>query len=568
MSASPQLSKVPATQSGAERRRSRRRSVVDEQIVTVTLDGDNGGLVLDLAENGLAVQAVAALQQGKATELFFLLPETGVPIRAHGEVRWAEPSGRAGIRLLAFSEGSSAHIVAALQAPPAPVSAAHPQTPAASPSPVLDVDALEREIAARSLDGDRALSFIAERARELTSASGLAIALGSAQEMICRAAAGAAPPLGARLQSGSGLSGECVRTGRMVRCDDTQADSRVDAEVCRQLDLRSAVLVPVTGSGGLCGVLEIFSNRPRAFASDDIRRFEQLAKLMVKLVDVPAPTVAAVIPVAEPAVPEIARNAAPSHAEEDFVSFAEPGDAEAPRLAWRPYKIAVAGIGAAVILALAAWGYLHLRQAAPPAAFAPAVAPVTAAPAPPAETSSQPEAAQLSTAPAASDPTPTPPKEVKPAAKPAVVMTEAMDIPELPQVTHSKASDPVAPPMLVSATEPVPDLAAPRGLPSEPRQSAGGMVPGRLLHRVDPAYPELARQRHIGGTVVLNAIIRPDGRVGTVAVVSGNPLLAHAAVEAVRQWRYEPFRLHGSAVQAEATIRLKFNPELRMRSDR
>jgi protein TonB len=87
-------------------------------------------------------------------------------------------------------------------------------------------------------------------------------------------------------------------------------------------------------------------------------------------------------------------------------------------------------------------------------------------------------------------------------------------------------------------------------------------VAGRLLQRVDPVYPELARRAHIGGTVVLNAVIRPDGKVGSVEVASGNPLLARAAADAVRQWRYEPFRLNGSAVQAAATIRLNFNPNL------
>src|SRR5512142_862237 len=100
MSASPQLSKVgtPAKPS-AERRRHPRRAIVDEQIVTVTLDADNGGLVLDLAEDGVAVQAVPPLQKGKATATSSVPPEGG-GIRAPGEVRWAEPSGRAGTRLL------------------------------------------------------------------------------------------------------------------------------------------------------------------------------------------------------------------------------------------------------------------------------------------------------------------------------------------------------------------------------------------------------------------------------------------------------------------------------------
>jgi protein TonB len=47
-----------------------------------------------------------------------------------------------------------------------------------------------------------------------------------------------------------------------------------------------------------------------------------------------------------------------------------------------------------------------------------------------------------------------------------------------------------------------------------------------------------------------------------VEVISGSPMLARAAVDAVRQWKYEPFRLNGAAIQAEASIRLDFNPEV------
>jgi protein TonB len=145
------------------------------------------------------------------------------------------------------------------------------------------------------------------------------------------------------------------------------------------------------------------------------------------------------------------------------------------------------------------------------------------------------------------------------AEKPASVVGE-LAMRELPAATP--ATDPAAPPPIVTSAA-APEFSVPAAQPALSKQPAtSGVVPGRLVHRVNPEYPDLARRAHIGGEVVLSAIIRSDGKVGTVEVISGNPLLARAAVDAVRQWRYEPSRLDGSAVQSEAVIHLKFDPTI------
>ncbi len=586
MSASPQLSKAPGPI--AERRRSPRRSIVEEQIVAVTLDSDNGGLMIDLAENGVAVQAVTPLQTGKTTEMAFALGERRVPIRAHGVVRWAEPSGRAGIRLLAFSEGSSADIRAALLEPPImPPVVDRPAPAALEPSPGFDLDSLQKEIA--GLEREPALGRLAERTREMVSASGLAIALGSREQMICRASTGAAPTVGVRLQSESGLSGECVRTGLLVRCDDTESDPRVDAEVCRQLDLRSAVLVPILDSGEMRGVLEVFSNRPHAFASDDIRRFERLSELIAEImrepvvapITAPTPVTAASVapasvtpapvapapvtsapvtrsapvlpaPVPAPAVPQ---GKAPEPLTE---IFQQPSSRAFSEILASPAIKASAALLVALVLAVVGWSVLRHRPPAPPAPQIAATAPAAAA-VPAVDTP-----AQIAPAPAASAPSTKPAKSSKETKESKVAEesdnaspAEELAIRELPAAT-SAATDPAAPPALSSAGS-LPNFSVPTAQPAGLRVG-GTVVPGKLVRRVNPEYPDIARRAHIGGIVVLNAVIRPDGNVGTVQVVSGNPLLARAAVEAVRQWRYEPARLDGTAVQTEASIRLNFNP--------
>lgn len=96
--------------------------------------------------------------------------------------------------------------------------------------------------------------------------------------------------------------------------------------------------------------------------------------------------------------------------------------------------------------------------------------------------------------------------------------------------------------------------------PKPPRmiRTSEGVQSAMLIHRVEPLYPPFARTAHISGTVELRAIIGRDGRVNSVEVLSGNPLLARAAIEAVRQWRYRPTILDGEAVEVETRITVNF----------
>lgn len=85
------------------------------------------------------------------------------------------------------------------------------------------------------------------------------------------------------------------------------------------------------------------------------------------------------------------------------------------------------------------------------------------------------------------------------------------------------------------------------------------MKPLHLTHRVDPVYPQSARAAHITGTVVVAATIGKDGRVKDAKIVSSPDVsLSAAALDAVRQWRYEPFTLNGQAYEVNTQIRLEF----------
>lgn len=85
-----------------------------------------------------------------------------------------------------------------------------------------------------------------------------------------------------------------------------------------------------------------------------------------------------------------------------------------------------------------------------------------------------------------------------------------------------------------------------------------GVSQGLLIHQVKPTYPPLARQARIQGAVVLQALIAKDGTIQNLHVVSGHPMLAPAAVEAVKQWRYKPYFLNGEPVEVETQITVNF----------
>jgi protein TonB len=85
-----------------------------------------------------------------------------------------------------------------------------------------------------------------------------------------------------------------------------------------------------------------------------------------------------------------------------------------------------------------------------------------------------------------------------------------------------------------------------------------GVIQGMLLHRVQPAYPPLARQARIQGQVTLQAEISRDGSIQNLHVIAGHPMLVPSALEAVKQWKYRPYILNEETVEVETTITVNF----------
>ncbi|MEP6644486.1 MAG: energy transducer TonB, partial [Acidobacteriaceae bacterium] len=85
-----------------------------------------------------------------------------------------------------------------------------------------------------------------------------------------------------------------------------------------------------------------------------------------------------------------------------------------------------------------------------------------------------------------------------------------------------------------------------------------GVTQGLVLHKVQPPYPPLARQARIQGSVTLQAEISKDGSIQNLRLISGHPMLAPSAIEAVKQWKYKPYILNGEPVEVETTITVNF----------
>jgi protein TonB len=108
----------------------------------------------------------------------------------------------------------------------------------------------------------------------------------------------------------------------------------------------------------------------------------------------------------------------------------------------------------------------------------------------------------------------------------------------------------------IGPPRPVEPATVPRS--KRPISIGGAVMEAMLVRRVEPAYPRIALLARISGSVVLRAVIAKDGAIDSLRVESGNAILANAALEAVRQWRYRPTLLDGEPVEVETLITVSF----------
>jgi TonB family protein len=419
---------------------------------------------------------------------------------------------------------------------------------------------------------DLVLNELVVRAAEATLASSAALALLRGGEMVCRAATGhLAPDLGVPLNTRDGLSGACFQTRQPQLSVDTEFDPRVDPVISRTVGIRSILIVPVFDGNDknsqFAGVLEVFSPSPAAFSdkhqkllegfAEECARVRRAASELSQRKPAAALVPSAVVPSALVASDLIPLKLAPS----DLV-------ATSPVPASRSYEAWTLVLGALAILATISVSFLigsrigwlrptriasgsHISQPMP----------VNSAPAEPIESpakSGATKSAATKSTTAASVQSPAAPTadelvvyekgKVVFRMKPASTKPDrAMRHQPMPDGAKQDSD------AIVEASS-VTKVAASQSVWLSPEQAET-----LLIGRVEPEYPSDALAAHRSGDVVLEVQVAEDGSVSNIRTLSGDPLLAGAAAEAVHNWRYQPYRQHDHPAQFQTDVTLSFS---------
>ena len=280
-----------------------------------SFDGVTGGMILDLSEEGMAMQSQAPIEAHSIVPLHLSLGEPTAYLETTGYVAWADALGRAGVRFSELPDKSRERLRDWLTANAYAPSWKAPRwvvrdsvfagdsngSVTATTGVALNLDAdpepdeeslsslaapvsttVQYEFKSLAGDLNSALTLIASRACSITRGTGAAVALVGDLGMTCRAVAGSnVPPIGALVDIENGFTGECVRAGRGLRCDNAESDPRVDAEACRRLGVRSILAAPVQYERDLVGLVEVFAIWPYAFDEGDLAVVERLAQTVV-----------------------------------------------------------------------------------------------------------------------------------------------------------------------------------------------------------------------------------------------------------------------------------------------
>ena len=290
---------------GRERRRTVRHKLPHHAGVRVDFPSSHSprsGEIADLSEEGIGLRNLPDLAKDEKISLSFDLSPGRGTLEVLGRVIWSD-SGCSGLQFVdvqpeqrmrvreslsrvATNQIGDLSQSTAAEAVPDDYPALEPPLIPEYTALLAAVEAVRREVQALHPDVDAALQLVAERARSLTQATGAAIALSGGEDLICRATSGSgAPSLGALLQAGSGFSGECIRTGELLYCRDSDHDPRVHRENSSALGVRSMVAAPIRSGAIVIGLLEAFSPQADIFTESDKVVLQRLAEIVGDTVD-------------------------------------------------------------------------------------------------------------------------------------------------------------------------------------------------------------------------------------------------------------------------------------------
>ncbi len=404
---------------------------------------------------------------------------------------------------------------------------------------------------------DLVLNELVVRAAAATHATAAALALLRGDEMVCRAATGhPAPGLGIPLNPRDGLSGACLKTRQPQLSVDTEFDPRVDPAIAHRLGIRSILIVPIftvrtldSGDSNppLTGVLEVFSASPAAFSDSDQKLLAGFAEECARIRQT-----AIEIGKRQPAV------ASHEFIRPDFMAaIARP----ARRPFYQGWTLALGGLAILATIAVSfligsriAWlrppqptSTSQIEQPNPTNSPLPEPVKSAAAAKSPATKPARAFPAKTAAAPAADELVVYEKGKVVFRMKPAPAKPVSDSVVEASSTAKSGATKAGATKTATTMTAPSPNVWL------SPAQAEA-----RLLGRTEPQYPSEALAAHRSGDVVLEVQVAEDGSVSGIRTLSGDPVLAAAATEAVRNWRYRPYRQQNHPAQFQTDVTLSF----------
>ena len=478
--------------------------------------------------------------------------------------------------------------------------------------PLPDLALLLEQHASAGFPPDLALDLVLNelvvRAADATQATAAALALIRGDQMVCRAATGRnAPDLGTPLDTRNGLSGACVRTRSTQLSADTESDPRVDPAISRRLGIRSMMVVPVfdhEAAGNqktpLTGVLEVFSPFPDTFTlqaqtllldfADECARICRVAanlKMrppaeMIPLDEEPILSDVEDDDEATGAPPPLRFQAEPEASEKNLTPNGDEAASNSELLSpssteedlpppaahhRQPYEVWTLILGGLVIVAAAVFSFMigsrigWLRSAEPASANS---SPMAQSQAP-----SQPGPTALSPANSAAASRNKDSANAAHSARPASSSArnpETASSDELVVYDKNKVvfrMKPAPAETQESSTRAANTKTTEASAAKSPLRRTVWLAPAqaetRLLSRVEPQYPADALADHRSGNVTLEVHVAEDGTVSSVHTLNGDPLLAAAAAQAVRNWRYQPFRANDQPSTFQTDVTLNFS---------
>jgi TonB family protein len=412
---------------------------------------------------------------------------------------------------------------------------------------------LRASIALGGVNLEATLQRIVDAAQLFTDANGAAIALQQDNWIVCRARTGEmAPDLKSRLDMSTGISGECLQSGEALCCHDAWADSRVDVEACGRLGLRSLAAVPIGEKPNVRGILETFSAQPHAFGENELSLLNELAELVT---------------------------AAEQGSKPGAFRIGKREKLAGRALSFSKGKLIVAGV---MVLAFVLWLALKKIPEHPNLSATEGMHPLNL--------QSSAATVDSSRVVLTSERLPFSHSNMKTSPQAGVMMASkiedvgtsaplitqpvlqagfnrdrpALNVPP-PRSQSLQPADqsmPVPPAIAMvsgSSDKTIAGLvSASTVLPQPAVRLSQGVSGGTLEYRVNPVYPNEAFMQRRQGRVTLNGVIAEDGRLQNLKVASGDPVLARAAMQAVSQWRYQPYKLNGEPIRRGTTINLIF----------